>query len=866
MTVPRADIYNGIHGGADSAFSERDTPEKSTIGQMASDTAKPSAAAAAAFSAAQIAAAMGITPQAVRKALLGTPAVGSRIIGGNEATVWAIARLPEALRSRLLQEARRRGFRDAEAMLSEPLKQWEPPLPLREVAETDIEHATKLRKALLPWLLQQHDPNVASAEMEAQGVTDYARVFGHTITPRYWRELFMRTLRRDGGAENWGRLEIYLPLKLSAKEQPARPVLEALAAEFGDLAGYIDSCQRPPTAIEERGIWARAFEQYDRLAASGMAGKKAARRVRDLLFSKAVFPGQSRDALFKAFQRKLAAWKNKGVGALVDGRKDNGGDDFQFPQQDLDLVEAKIVFHYGAYAPAWREALVKGELSEETRAHYRRLASRKSHVPQKLISILGKRPIWLYTLHRRRKDFNSLKAHFDTVYDGLHSLDCISADDVTLPVWFWYQPDPQRPAIVTRGQCLVFIDLVSKRILGWSLQPTKTYNALVIYTQTARVFAEKGMPKALLFEYGIWERSKIITGSAPFSITEVTQGLKEFGVDFFHADTPEGKWEIEQVMGLIQNLMEGEAGYCGRDERKDRPDWIKKQLAEVQGKENPVHPSKYFYSFEEWNARLAQIFTEYNATKQGGKLMRDRSPDQVYVENWNADDPPTRLGPELRCLLSHAKYEVVVGPNGVVIHSGNRVFKYFGPELQELVGYKVLVWFNPEFPDIAVITDMKRSNPISVPLHDGVPRLERLTNPNGTALAEACARREGQVGAIVARYNLLKDNFELPYRKNLVAARTLEFVKQVEQQRTTIEAAQSAAATRTRTTRNRAHKLGLPARILNDGPESDEGTALMLAAKRAHQERGEEPSAAKTYQLDPNKAFTPKPQTEGDTL
>ena len=554
------------------------------------------------------------------------------------------------------------------------------------------------------------------------------------------------------------------------------------------------------------------------------------------------------------------------MSALIDGRKDNGGDGFEFPQQDLDIIEAKIVFQYGEYPQAWREALAKGELSEETRWRYRHAPARKSHVPQKLISTLGQRPIWLYTLHRRRRDFNSMKAHFDTIYDGLHTLDCISADDVTLPVWFWYQPDPDQPPVVTRGQCLVFIDLVSKRILGWSLQPDRNYNALVIYTQTARVFAEKGVPRALLFEHGIWQRSKIITGSAPFSITEVTQGLKEFGVEFFHADSPEGKWEIEQVMGLVQDLMESEVGYCGRDERKDRPDWIKKQLAEVQSTANParrIHPSKYFNSFEQWNARLGQIFEGYNTTKQGGRLMRDRSPDQVYVENWNAEDPPIRLGPELSYLFAHAKYEKTVKPDGITVASGRRTFKYFGPELKDLVGFKVLLWFNPEFPDWAVVTDMKRNHPISIPLHDGVPRLERLTNPEGTMLAEACARREGQCSAIVARYNMLKDKFELPYRKNLVAPQMTALTQKIEEQTTK----RKEKTGRVDRMRRQAHRMDIPAVMVDDDPENARALELFEEAEREHQRgRRREPAGPKDYQLNPGKTFTPKPGKNGDEV
>jgi hypothetical protein len=799
----------------------------------------PNLAPAVTYTSSRIAACLGRTAQAVRKGLRNVPRDGLRIVHGAEAATWSFPRLPESYRALLTEKARQDRYHDAEAMLSAPPKLWAPSLPLDKIADTDVAHATKLRSVLMPWLKEVREPSLSTTELEARGIADYARKFGNRITGRWWRELVDRTARRDGGAEDWGRLEIYLPPNPKPKEEPARVVVEALAKDFSELSSYIDACRRPPSEIDERGIWTMAFEQYDRLVATGTPAKRAARRLREFLFARASFLARSRGALLKAFKRKLARWEKDGkdAKALVDGRKDNGGDSFEFTQSDLDIIEAKIVFEYGQYAPAWQEALREGRLSEETRRRYSHRTARKCYVPEKLITTLGKRPLWLYIMHRRRREFNSLKAHFTTIYDGLRTLACISADDVTLPVYFYYFR-PTGELVITRGQCLLFIDLVSKRILGWSLQPDPNYNALVIYTMATKVFAEKGVPRALLFEHGIWEKSKLITGSAPFSITEVTHGLKEFGIIFFNADSPEGKSETENVMGLIQNLMEVEPGYCGRDERKDRPDWLKRQLAEIQSAEHPVPPSKHFYSFDLWNARLGQIFERYNAGRQDGKQMKGRTPNGIYVDNWDTEDPPIRLGPELRFLLAHAKYEMVVKPSGVSITSGKRTFKYYGEELKELVGHPVLVWFNPELPDVVVVTDLQRGNPIAVPLAPDVPRLERLTNPEGTILANACKRREQQCEAIVARYNVLKDKFELPYRRNLVAAQTLALGQQIESQTAAIRKEKADRTDRMDKMRGRARAMGIPAAMVDDDPETRRALELFAEAERDHREDG----------------------------
>ena len=89
------------------------------------------------FTAARIGACLGTSPQAVRKRLLDTPATGCRIIGGLEAAAWSIDQIPESLRKRLDEQAAGRNCRDAAALLAEPPKQWQSPLPLEKIADAD---------------------------------------------------------------------------------------------------------------------------------------------------------------------------------------------------------------------------------------------------------------------------------------------------------------------------------------------------------------------------------------------------------------------------------------------------------------------------------------------------------------------------------------------------------------------------------------------------------------------------------------------------------------------------------------------------------------------------------------------------------
>jgi hypothetical protein len=238
------------------------------------------------FTAAQIAACLGRTPQAIRKSLRDVKSTGVRVVTGNQAATWTLNSLSAPLRCSLNAEARLRRYRDAETMLSVPSKLWQPAVPLNQIADSEIARASKLRDALTPSLLRQHGHDLPAAEFEAQGLSDYAKVYGHTITARHWRELFKRTLQRDAGAENWTRLEIYLSADPALKKAPARPLSGQWRDQFQELLAFIEACRNPsaPTEAEQRAIWTLAFEQHDRFVSQGMNRKQAGRRVRDFLF------------------------------------------------------------------------------------------------------------------------------------------------------------------------------------------------------------------------------------------------------------------------------------------------------------------------------------------------------------------------------------------------------------------------------------------------------------------------------------------------------------------------------------------------------------------------------------------------------
>src|ERR1700677_1160819 len=90
---------------------------------------------AAVFSVAQIAVALGKTPQAVRKQLRDVPPAGIRIVAGNETAVWEVDQLPAPMREDLAVKSLQQRCRTIAAMLSMPRQRWQPAIPLDKICD-----------------------------------------------------------------------------------------------------------------------------------------------------------------------------------------------------------------------------------------------------------------------------------------------------------------------------------------------------------------------------------------------------------------------------------------------------------------------------------------------------------------------------------------------------------------------------------------------------------------------------------------------------------------------------------------------------------------------------------------------------------
>ena len=378
---------------------------------------------------------------------------------------------------------------------------------------------------------------------------------------------------------------------------------------------------------------------------------------------------------------------------------------------------------------------------------------------------------------------------------------------------------------------ILFIDFRSLRILGWALEPHKSYSSLTIRSLCTHVFGEFGVPQVLYFERGIWKTATLLKGKmGPFGFTEISQGLREFGITFKHAITPRTK-AVERIGGMFQDIAEAEPGYCGRDERRDAPESLLKQKAEVEARK--VHPSKHFYSLDQWNQRIGELVNQYNAEPQQGHILDGLSPDAAFEKYMSRENPPMQFSAGLRYLLAHDKRLAQVSLNGVTVQIGKTKFNYRGQEIAHLVGREVLAWFDPENPETIVVTNPDRTNPICVARSQNPNALESVIAPESGTLADELSRVARQASYMKTRFTVVKAKFPLPERKLLATAQATELGAEISAQKDAL-AEKAASRNRQRCQANRLMEqtgIAVPERALgNIDPIKARRLADFLAA------------------------------------
>lgn len=717
------------------------------------NSSAPNSTGSCDFTIAELAETLGMTRPNVARMLAGVEPTGSKIVSGNEARTFGLGQLPTTLRTRLETVRRQEGCRTAAEAVRQRCTTWAPSIPMADCHNECLAQARKLREALRPALARQNAPGFNSTELEALGIEDFRRVFGYTVSARHWRNLFTRTLRRAGTNADMDRLEIYLPDRLRRRESVARPLPIGASETETRLASFVSviaDADRMTSRHRER-IWDEALLEYQALLDRGTPARRAGTIVRTALQRVAPFIATTPEGLRKTLARKISSGSGTDHRHQVD-------DVWELPEEDRNILTHLAVWkNHGSMQAAWLHACANRMLTSETAARY----PNTLRVPAKVAEAIGSEVELFMLMKRTKHAADELTPYVDRVHDGIYSGQIYQGDDFTMPVYFTV-PDGQGWFNLLRGQVLLFIDFRSSKIVGWCLIPEAQYSSLNIWTQLKQIFREHGIPDVLYFERGIWKRSSLLTGrKGDPSTGEVVQGLRELGIKFKHAIRPRSK-TVERIGGLIQDLMEGEPGYCGRDERRDLPAATKQALQRVKSRK--VDPAGLFYTFEQWNARLGEIIAQYNARPQHGKQLAGLSPDQAFDQFMEADKERRRHDLELSFLLTHKEEKEVKPGQSIKFTVGKNTFRYYGPELAPFMGRRVIAAFDAENPEHLIVTDLRQKDIVLVPLANSVSAAADLLGAEAQeTLAHELGRANGQMSHTNARYNVVKST--LPMRR-----------------------------------------------------------------------------------------------------
>jgi len=770
------------------------------------------------YSAAQLAVALKIAKRNALKALAGVEPSGTLIVQGNAATAWTFDALPESLRASIVAKAGEVRLNVAD-YLDSACKSWQPKFPLAQISDSCLALTHKLRAALLPALQRMDAATLTPADRVRLGLADYQRAFGHAITERHWRRLMDRTLWRDCGAGNFEKLEIYLPENAACKADAKR--MQPGESDFKPLLELIQTFANPsaPARTEIAAFWAEVFELYQSSADTKREQRAARRALVEFLFSHAPWLAKSSHALRVAFDRKFEKWKkDESASALLDGRELKRGKNRapEIPQSDVD----RIVWHAaakcgGRVAQALRDFAGNGERSGLTTDTVKIITSHhasKSQFNRRLTSRVAGDVKGIKPFFQNKKVRDDATAHVERDYSKLASMEVINADDFTFPVYF-YVPDGNGWFTLTRGQCLIMLDVRSWKVIAWSLQPERNYNSLVIRTLMNRVCTGWGIPGTWYFERGIWQNSHVVKGTAPVgwndahSWLEAKIGWENLGVKFRHAIRARTK-PVERVGGLLQDLMHGIRGYCGRDERRDCPDATKRAMDEFQSPKfrRESHPGELFLSFDEWHNQLGQVIDRYNAASQDGKVLNGLSPDEAFEKCWPHNNPPTRLDASSWHLVAHYVRPVPVNTNGICFRIGSKSFVYRNERTGHERGKTVLAWFDPDCPEFLCVTDMNRQNPYLVERADAV---DFLAEPGDPVFEREIAKAASHSAYPRARFNVLKAKFAPTYRRNIVDVETAETAQEFNRLRTDKQAEQKQVSAETGRARKSFSRIGM---------------------------------------------------------
>lgn len=717
----------------------------------------------------QIAVAVGMNARTVRDSMAGVKPAGKVNRSGNLCDGFTFEQLPERFRDSIARQAEALRYRSPNALLADPKPQWKPETPLHRQPPEMIEHAHKLQRALAFFL--QHRNNVALGEdnLTARAVADYEAAFGKPVSARHVREMISRVLERDGGREEFQRVELYLPHKAAsdcgkdktsyASKPVAFPLLEDAIQCVEDISAM--------TVAERSSVWRATLDEYCETVGQGEKPKRAKKMVLTFLQNRAPHLAVGWDALRKQFDFRLSAFHAEGVAGLCDKRKGRSGrprkgtEDLS-PDELLLLSRANSVG--GGISQAFRELHLGIEVtpgrvlqfSADFRAAYPfDPRKNKSYVPQSLRTKL--RPLLksIEPLNHGPKTARLAAPSIHRDWNKVAAGAWYQSDDETANHYVWFECEDGEYEYggmrfdVLRPQILPLVDVRTDYVLSVLLLCQRNYNSRAIRSLILKTCMDErvGMPfDGFYFEQGIWKSRNV---QALVSWTEIDEAFSRAGLSLRlrHATTPKAKI-IERIFSQEQNKMQELPGYAGRDERNDGFERVRAFVASLkkvgQPRKEEINPAAGLLSAEQYLDFLERAYERFNHEPQNGERLQGMSPAEAWEKL--SGGRPHRLVPDsLRYLLAteQTARPVTVTREGICLRFGGEKRYFFeNARLGLLIGEKVNVRWNPDFPDHVIVvhpaSDPHGQRPFTVPLDT---RLDALNASEEDFLSAKRSRR-----------------------------------------------------------------------------------------------------------------------------
>ena len=693
-----------------------------------------------------MAAALGMSPQAIRKKLRSVPASGKSTVAGNEADTWGLKDLPAVLRSRLERLSRLRGYPTVEEMFAGGFRAWTPtreingkliPISLAEISNECLTETSKRKLALLSSLRRRFV--TSQADFERDGVADWEKVFGQKrkIGTRQFRELIRRTVQRDGGREDWENLALYLPAKPERKQESTET-----QEQFPDLVYAINAGASPDE------IWKKTFEIFADRVKAGKPRNRVARQLRAFLSERAHNLAQSPDALRKAWDRKLERWQSA---EPFDQRDSNGADDGELVKQIklLPWFQPAAEFFYlltnrtkdsGSVPEAIRRVISLPNLpagwTDTIKRRFLKKVGLKKIVPacpddlretilarqkagQPLVpasiakAIRIKVPRRVIEAYRRphEAELNNLQCPGTMTMVRRHGCepqfaragDIIEADDgsINFPVCIpWTSPtgglitetpcSARYGVIVGRFQWLRTIDVATRFRPGWVFVARSRggFRGADVLT----------LMHGITVQHGVWEQYRFEQGV--FKSNLVKRAIELLGSRLHTVFSPHSKPFIEGAFNQDWTKLSVHFPQCDIGRYRGDTEAANKLVQSCRRGAND--PRRYFPMLEDALAAFAEITKEENRT-----LVKSRNSGQwVPEERWQRETGDRALRKlDEASLFMFAPYAIEWAVKGMLV--GGRVpifedmsvpFDFTAPWLSEYSGARMRLHFDPTAP------------------------------------------------------------------------------------------------------------------------------------------------------------------------